>query len=53
MMTLGLDQKMYKITLEYTVISAVKKITGLCQKTYTLIGSILYQLPLAKGQFEH
>ena len=50
-MTLGLDQKMYKITLEYTVISAVK-ITGLCQKTYT-IGSILYHLPLAKGQFEH
>ena len=47
MMTLGLDQKMYKITLEYTVISAIKKITGLCQKTYT-IGSILYHLPFGQ-----
>lgn len=51
-MTLGLGQQMYKITLEYIVISVVRKATGLCQKTYTT-DSLLYKLPLAKGQFEH
>ena len=47
MMTLGLDQKMYKITLQYNVILAVRKITGLCQKIY-IIGSIIVSAPIGQ-----